>query len=720
MNLLLKLKSQREQKASKPSTLPEAETHIPSTSADSGRSMVEMLATLAVIAILCIAGIVGYRIAMNFYSANQIAGEINFIRNDLNLKMAKGLPRITLEGPYDNSSADASEEIPGTVITKGNTRLQFNEFPVTYGCGDGIEDAIDCRDEESYYVEVSNIPKDICGPYVRLASNMRGLLFVRVNDDETSLAQGCIEGNNKISLGFETEQVLTDFFEVSEGSCVSDYDCAGGRCNSNNECVQCLGDDDCGEDTPRCETNTGVCVECTGSGDCVTKYCDTNYTCQSCQSNENCSDDYKCKTDNGACVVCLDDTHCSGNTPVCDTEINDCKGCENDTQCGVNKCKVDTGACVPCVNDSHCSGTTPVCDTSTNICKGCENDTQCGDNKCNLDTGACVPCVNDSHCSGNTPVCDTTTNICKGCEDDTQCGDNKCNLDTGACVPCINDSHCSGNTPICDTSTNICKGCEDDTQCGDNKCNLDTGACVPCVNDSHCSENTPVCNTTTNQCTTCADLDNTRPIWTGSGCIACTGGQIWDDTAKACICPTALPNWNGTTCLAPCTGGQEWNATSKTCVCPTSKPNWNGTSCIACTSPTPYWNQTLGCVACTSDSHCTSSLPKCDDTGNCSLKYTDIGGVRYYLSNEQFLQMNRETKAYCPNGKGMLSCSQIIAIHEELYDAFGNIQVWSTDWDMPQINRVYHYYVSLSDGKKHGAEYYFQANLKCYALCVDM
>ncbi len=48
------------------------ETQVP----DSGRSMVEMLGTLAVISVLSIGGIMGYSYAMKKYRSNQIANEL--------------------------------------------------------------------------------------------------------------------------------------------------------------------------------------------------------------------------------------------------------------------------------------------------------------------------------------------------------------------------------------------------------------------------------------------------------------------------------------------------------------------------------------------------------------------------------------------------------------------------------------------------------------------
>jgi hypothetical protein len=65
--------------------------------------------------------------------------------------------------------------------------------------------------------------------------------------------------------------------------------------------------------------------------------------------------------------------------------------CTDDSQC--------TGAlahcspayeCVECVQSSHCSGLTPVCDTTTHVCHACTDDAECASSVCNSLTGACL------------------------------------------------------------------------------------------------------------------------------------------------------------------------------------------------------------------------------------------------------------------------------------------------------------------------------------------
>ena len=70
--------------------------------AQEGRSMIEMLGVLAVIGVISLGGISGYRMAMNRYQANQIANEINLMRIDAKMKVAQGAEELLLGSPYDD------------------------------------------------------------------------------------------------------------------------------------------------------------------------------------------------------------------------------------------------------------------------------------------------------------------------------------------------------------------------------------------------------------------------------------------------------------------------------------------------------------------------------------------------------------------------------------------------------------------------------------------
>lgn len=59
------------------------------------------------------------------------------------------------------------------------------------------------------------------------------------------------------------------------------------------------------------------------------------------------------------------------------------------------------GQCVDCLNNSHCAGATPACDTVNNLCVECFSDDDCGGARryCDVEnTLTCNECVNAGQC----------------------------------------------------------------------------------------------------------------------------------------------------------------------------------------------------------------------------------------------------------------------------------------------------------------------------------
>ncbi len=107
---------------------------------DTGRSMIEMLGVLAIIGVLSIDGIEGYKFTMTKYQANQVVNEVNCLRNDLEQQIIRGNNSVSLGDPYGEAGA-----------TSGY--LRTNDYPVKYNCGEGIEGKLPlCKYEEVYYV----------------------------------------------------------------------------------------------------------------------------------------------------------------------------------------------------------------------------------------------------------------------------------------------------------------------------------------------------------------------------------------------------------------------------------------------------------------------------------------------------------------------------------------------------------------------------------------
>ncbi len=289
-----------------------------------GRSMVEMLGVLAIIGVLSLGGIVGYRLAMNHYQANQIAHEMNMMRTDAQIKIAQGTEKLTLGAPYDEN------------------KINFNGYETAFGCkyvdeNDIISDeTVSCQIANAYFIELPKIPDGVCQPLIRLINGMDNLIAFSVNDSEYEEGGTCQEGEN-------------DLYAVFSGETVSDL-------------THCERDDDCKEleSTPFCDETRHVCVECTADDDCPynTDYCENN-VCKTCDSG----------VWNGtSCVECTEDGDClkkGTEKPICN-ENNKCEPCPNRWSDTLNKC-------VTCTADEHCTDKemNPVCNMNTGECELC-------------------------------------------------------------------------------------------------------------------------------------------------------------------------------------------------------------------------------------------------------------------------------------------------------------------------------------------------------------
>ena len=119
--------------------------------AQDGRSVVEMLGVLAIIGVLSIGGISGYRMAMNRYQANQIANEINLMRTDAKMKAAmktaQGAVNLMLGSPYDDEKH---------LNFGSNYGVEF-DFAVFSEAGEPEESG-----ESGYFIKVSDMSAEVC------------------------------------------------------------------------------------------------------------------------------------------------------------------------------------------------------------------------------------------------------------------------------------------------------------------------------------------------------------------------------------------------------------------------------------------------------------------------------------------------------------------------------------------------------------------------------
>ena len=209
-----------------------------------------------------------------------------------------------------------------------------------------------------------------------------------------------------------------------------DRDCQIGDCDP--------GHDNCdGQEANGCETPLDSVQNC---GAC-------RRTCNSLNSNACLNGDCLCGNlpecdeltpvcDNGECVECLTNAHCSDHPggPHCiDRECKECNpvtnaGCDAD---GVEQICGDDAECRVCASDAEC------------ILRGIDR------NECVEVEGVrqCVTCdrQNNSGCSGLQSVCDAGSLSCRGCRNNNECAGGECLIPQGE-----EEGECEGCDPVAD------------------------------------------------------------------------------------------------------------------------------------------------------------------------------------------------------------------------------------------------------------------------------
>ena len=246
-----------------------------------GRSMIEILGVLAIVGVLSVGAVAGYRYAMDKYRANDIVYEVNMRATDVWHRFQdKPLPAL----------GDA------TAFSEWNNTTQTG-YPIT----------ISPFPDVAFKIGVQNVSSRVCKNVMtmNLHQIIEGFQFAQINGAKY-LGDASLCGNDETI----NEIVFTSFLDSQDPNtqhCVEDSDCHS-KCAEkvcNGETMTC--DDQCPEwSKPVRLEETCECVECVKNSDCKFKgegyICDeTTYTCSALQK--------VCpagtfRTQNGACVAC--------------------------------------------------------------------------------------------------------------------------------------------------------------------------------------------------------------------------------------------------------------------------------------------------------------------------------------------------------------------------------------------------------------------------------
>ncbi len=129
----------------------------------------------------------------------------------------------------------------------------------------------------------------------------------------------------------------------------------------------------CSGDTPYCNETLGACVACLDSSHCTTPgalACRDDGVCVECTLPLHCELPERSRCEASSCVACAGTEDCEhlGLTPVCDTARMRCVQCTGATEaeyCNAFSCRRSDGTCTSTPRDSR------------NVCQPCEADSEC-------------------------------------------------------------------------------------------------------------------------------------------------------------------------------------------------------------------------------------------------------------------------------------------------------------------------------------------------------
>ena len=230
-----------------------------STRGESGRSMVEMLGTLAIIGVLSVGGIAGYTYAMDNYYTNEI--------------LAGASERAVLVAAQITAGRKPSLKEFANHTTAGGTFATNDESVRVYSDGIGIE--------------VSGVKGAVCKNLIE-ATDGTDILITDSEENEIS-ADNCAEESNDLLFVFETG--IGGAEEETDPACV-DVECpvAGTAC-VNGSCLCSDGRLPCNEAC--CASNEFCTAPGDTSGQCKELTCDeTDEDC--CVTNADCGETEFC------------------------------------------------------------------------------------------------------------------------------------------------------------------------------------------------------------------------------------------------------------------------------------------------------------------------------------------------------------------------------------------------------------------------------------------
>ena len=257
---------------------------------EAGRSMTEMLGVLAVIGVLSVGGIMGYKYGMDKYRANEII-------NDVNMRM------IDIAGQVFRNQSEIA--IPDDWDIKGRSGYIIDVFQNT-------------DSEPSIMVE--KVPTSVCKMILQNSADTQDIYVGVLNGDQVDGNwylgdnEHICEGSDKEMLFAMSPEILAGFNPDSE-----DYVEPEGTATLPPQ-LECYSNADCDTDKPYCN-NGGQCISCPSE---KPLWNETYKVCSECLDNSHCTDSATpyCNEKTGKCVRCLTNGDCDSGQYCADANTS--------------------------------------------------------------------------------------------------------------------------------------------------------------------------------------------------------------------------------------------------------------------------------------------------------------------------------------------------------------------------------------------------------------
>ena len=394
--------------------------NLPVQSAEYGRSMVEMLGVLAVIGVLSVTAILGYRYAMTKYIANETINEINLRARDISFDM---------EAMIENNYNGDIEMKMGPITRMG--------YPITARTSPQYIDYFE--------IFVKEVPTDVCKELLRMPWQAPYSIFVGVEEFEASI--NICEQAETVELAYEFYKDMSSKDEIDEDNRHEIM-----RCKQDSHCI-------CGT----CNIDTGLCESyCLDSQTCKKDYDDSRWMV--CCDEDYIVGDFCCAsvTADGQCCN-REGRCCPTEKPLQDKDGN-CHSCDEEARVNLEGVTSNCSVC----NNRFLAGTFCVktCPNGyfmdkNGACRDCMSETAYSVHGVEENCNACSNRFVDNAAPGNYCYlkCDSLENgtegkplhgeygQCYSCNDKTSINVNGQNMQR--CHSICNNRLLFGNTSMC-------------------------------------------------------------------------------------------------------------------------------------------------------------------------------------------------------------------------------------------------------------------------------